>query len=277
MGQFWGLSVNDDMLLRCVVLNLAKQISLCTSNAKSFGLGYYSQGELLQRFEPQCKESTIDSALAIDGIRAEMLVMHMRSNSNGPTKRECIHPFRFKEWLFAHNGSIVGFLEIKDRILNSIPSFIRRNIKAETDSELMFHLFLSFLYDAGELNRKDADIQIIGDALARTLATIDEFAHVEGNPKSDASIIVTNGYSMVTVNRGYHTDYLCLNGILDCPACRITLHPNDPDFSRADHEDLRAVLVRSCKNPVQSTETVKVVDNSILLISKKQEVSVRTF
>lgn len=276
MGQFWGLSIGDDSLVPCAVNRYLPRISRCTVDTGSFGLGWYSRGELLQRVEPGCREEPLDVLRMVENVRADLLVMHARKTKGGPTKREDIHPFRFKEWLFAHNGTIDGFDVIKNNLLEAIPSFLRRNIKGETDSELIFHLFLSFLYDAGALNRPEPQISQIGDAVVRTIATVDEFAHVRHIPPSPASIIVSDGYSLVAASRGIPVEYTLMDTISDCARCRTSMRPGDPESAKVNH-DVRAVLVCSCESPSTETEFALLNDNSLLLISKHQEITIRAF
>jgi glutamine amidotransferase len=278
MGQFWGLSINDDALVSCAVQKHVSRISMCTVDTGSFGLGYYSRGELLQRVEPRCQGEPLDVLRMVENTRADLVIMHARSQGGtAPAKREDIHPFRFKEWLFAHNGKIEGFFEIKDKLLDAIPSFIRRNIKGETDSELVFHLFLSFLYDAGDLSRPEADIAAVGDALVRTFATVDEFAHIQNKPISNASVIVSDGYSMVVGSRGIPVDYAVIDGMADCDRCRTSVRPGDTNAPQVDHEDVKAVLVCSCETGADTSCYTKLDDNTVLLVSKNQEIATRVF
>ena len=276
MGQFWGLSISDDTLVPCAVRRHLPRIARCTVDTGSFGLGYYSRGELLQRVEPGFRNEPLDVMHMVENTRADLVVMHARKSKGGPARREDIHPFRFKEWLFAHNGAVEGFPEIKESLLETVPSFIRRNIKGGTDSEVVFHLFLSFLFDAGALNRPDAQLSEIGDALVRTIATVDEFAHIRGIPTSPGSMIVSDGYSLAAGCRGIPVDYAIIDGIDDCERCRTSMRPGDPEAGRIDHE-VKAVLVCSCEGIAGEPGYISLEDGRLLMISKRQEITVRAF
>lgn len=275
MGQFWGLSINDDSLVPCAVLKHLSRVSSCAADSGSFGLGYYSRGELLQRQEPRCPEEPLDLTGMMESIRADLLIMHTRGDKGAPAKPENIHPFRFKEWLFAHNGEVAGFSEIKERLLEAVPSFIRRNIKGGTDSEVLFHLFLSFLYDAGCLNRPAVQTSEIGDAVVRTFATVDEFAHLRDIPPSAASVIVSDGYSLVAGSRGILVDFAVIDEILYCERCRGSMRPGEPDSARVDHS-VNAVFVCSCSG--EKTSPFRPLDdNCLLLVDKHQKTTFRAF
>ena len=109
MAQFWALSTNDDTLVGCALAPFNEKVDLLKDDAGGWGLGYYSRGELLQRVEPRGRAAVLDIGEVVRDIRADMVIMHARSATVGTVRRENIHPFRFKEWLFAHNGTTVGF------------------------------------------------------------------------------------------------------------------------------------------------------------------------
>jgi hypothetical protein len=277
MSQFWGLSISDDSFVDCALAPHLDSLNLITGDTGWWGLGYYSRGELLQRFEPKKTGEPLDVAEVTHGLKADLIFMHTRNATVGQMRRENVHPFRFKEWLFAHNGTIYGFEEIKPKILDSIPSFIHRNLKGETDSEHLFHLFLSFLYDAGMLNRPDPGIMPIGDALVRTFATVDEFAGVAGEEASASSFIVSDGYSLVAGGRHIPVDYTVIDGIEDCPVCRKSIRPGDSAAAPVGHDALKAVIVRSAGGDAPPPVFSRLRDNTLLMVSRAQEVTLRPF
>ena len=276
MGQFWGLSIGNDALVPCAVRKYIRRISGCTENAGSYGVGCYTRGELLQRVEPRCEGGPPDVEMMLDKTRADLVIMHARSRKDHPMQRENIHPFRFKEWLFAHNGEVEGFGEIKQELLEVIPSFIRRNIKGETDSEVLFHLFLSFLYDAGKLGRPAVKPSEIGDALVRTFATVDEFAHIRNIPTSPASVIVSDGYSMAAGRRGIPVEVATIDGIENCERCHGSIPPGDREAPRVNHE-VKAVLICSCNDTERDETLTAVEDNTLLLVDRHQTITYRPF
>jgi len=277
MSQFWGLSINDDSLVECVLTPHFDSVNLTTGDTGWWGLGYYSRGELLQRSEPKNEGDPLDIAAVIQGLRADLIFMHTRNATVGQVRRENVHPFRFKEWLFAHNGTIRGFDAIKGNLLDAMPSFIQRNVKGDTDSEHVFHLFISFLYDAGMLARPDAGIAAIGDAMVRTFATVDEFANIAGEVPSPASFIVSDGYSFVAGSRGIPVDYTVIDGIKDCVVCRKSVRPGETVPSLVNHDVLKAVIVRSAGGAEPPPSFSRLENNTLLMVSRTQEVAVRPF
>ena len=119
----------------------------------------------------------------------------------GARRTENTHPFRYRQWLFANTGTIQGFSELRERLSGSLPEFLRRDVRGETDSELLFHLFLSFLHDAGQLAEALVEPAATRAALRSTLALIDRLCAEEGQPPSTLNILVTDGEHMVAAHR----------------------------------------------------------------------------
>jgi glutamine amidotransferase len=54
------------------------------------------------------------------------------------------HPFRYNNWLFVHNGEIFEIEKFRRELLLAVDQKYFENILGSTDSELMFHLALTF-------------------------------------------------------------------------------------------------------------------------------------
>jgi len=250
MSHFVAYASNSADHLACAIEGFAADLLLPCEASGGWGLGYFSAGELLQRIEPLDREATIDAGGVLAGIRSNVLILHARRASVGTVRRENTHPFRFQEWLLAHNGTFAGFEGFRDRLLDLMPPFIQRRVRGDTDSEHFFHLVLSFLYDSGRIGRADSGCEAIRDALRQAVRTFDEFARAGGHPASPASIVMTDGYSMVALERGIPVHVALVEGIRDCGVCRISSAPKDPP-APVNHDEVRAILIRSGGSPVR--------------------------
>ncbi|MFX5793311.1 hypothetical protein ABTD98_19785, partial [Acinetobacter baumannii] len=83
-------------------------------------------------------------------------------------------------WLFAQTGTLPQFDLIRERLVASVPEFLRGGLRGETDSEVIFHVFLSFLHDAGRLNDAVVEAPVVRAAIRSTLAVIDAMASEVG-------------------------------------------------------------------------------------------------
>ncbi len=166
-----------------------------------WGLGFYQAGEVLLRRRPLDDREEIDLAEAAEDVRADVLLGHLRRASVGALRTENTHPFRYRSWLWAQTGTIDGFERLRGRLLEAQPEFLRRNVRGETDSELFFYLFLSFLHDAGHLERAHTSHEAIAAALRASIALVDRLSAEEGFGPNAGDILVTDGERMVAVHR----------------------------------------------------------------------------
>lgn len=180
-----------------------------------WGIGFYQAGEVLLRRRPLDERDAIDLAEAAEDVRADILLGHVRLASVGALRTENTHPFRYRSWLWAQSGTIAGFERLRPRLLDAQPEFLRRNVRGETDSELFFYLFLSFLHDAGHLEPGHATFEAIAAALRASIALVDRLSAEEGHGPNGGDILVSNGERMVAVHRNGQMIYRVLHGRYD--------------------------------------------------------------
>ncbi len=166
-----------------------------------WGLGFYQGGEVLMRRRPIDDHDVIDLAQLAADVRADVLIGHVRSATVGALRTENTHPFRYRQWLFAQTGTLDGFDSIRERLLASVPGFLRGNVRGETDAELIFHVFLSFLHDRGKLDDGGVPPSTVTDAMRASLAVLDGMSAEVGARPGQVNIVVTNGESMVAVHK----------------------------------------------------------------------------
>jgi glutamine amidotransferase len=166
-----------------------------------WGLGFYQGGEVLLRRRPLDDHETIDLALLGGDLRADVLLGHVRSATVGALRTENTHPFRYRQWLFAQTGTLAAFDSMHDRLVATVPGFLRSNIRGETDAEIIFHVFLSFLHDAGTLENPDVSPDAVVSAMRSSLAVVDAMAaEVDAEP-ARVNILLTNGEVLVGVQK----------------------------------------------------------------------------
>jgi glutamine amidotransferase len=178
-------------------------------------------------------------------LRTDCAVVHVRHATVGNRALENTHPFRFRHWLFAHNGSLPGFASLRPALLERIPEFLVRSIRGETDSELIFSLFLGRVHETGRLDDPELDRRSIADALKQTVEILDEVADAGGQPRGVLNAVVTNHHAMVALRRGLPMAWIRRHGIRDCEACRKQPDVTGREPRRVDHEQFKYVMVAS--------------------------------
>jgi len=115
------------------------------TNGDGFGVGWYGKGEqpgLFHSIRPAWNDFNLrDLAL---NIESPLFMAHVRATSLATIQETNCHPFRYKNWLFLHNGQIEEIQKFRKELLLAVGDEYFENILGSTDSELMFHLALSF-------------------------------------------------------------------------------------------------------------------------------------
>jgi glutamine amidotransferase len=180
-----------------------------------WGVGFYQAGEILMRRRPIDERAEIRVADLTSDVRADVLLSHVRIATVGAPRTENTHPFRYRQWLFANTGTVEAFARLRGRLGEQLPAFLRRNVRGETDSELIFHLFLSFLHDAGVLDRASVDPPAARAALRGAIALVDGLCAEEGAPPTALNVLVTNPEYLLAFHAGGPMGYRVFEGKRD--------------------------------------------------------------
>jgi predicted glutamine amidotransferase len=201
MARLFGFIGNRPDLGAKVLEAEAKCIDVRTAgNPFGWGVGFYQGGEVLLRRRPLDEREIIPIAAQLADVRSDALLGHARQATVGALRSENTHPFRYRQWLFAHTGTVAGFPMIRERLVESLPEFLRRSIRGESDSEVFFHVFLSFLHDAGQLNQPSVDPSDVRTALRASVALFDRLSAEEGFQPEEFNLGLTDGERLVAVH-----------------------------------------------------------------------------
>jgi glutamine amidotransferase len=180
-----------------------------------WGVGFYQSGEVLMRRRPIDDREDIDLASLCADVRADVVLGHVRSATVGTLRTENTHPFRYRQWLFAQTGTVSYFDAIRERLVATVPEFLRGGIRGETDAELVFHVFLSFLHDAGRLGDLAVEPGAVREALRSSVAVVDGMAAEVGGEPAALNLVITDGENLVALHRGQKMAYRTLAGRSD--------------------------------------------------------------
>lgn len=114
-------------------------------NGDGTGLGWYEhrpEPALFRSITPAWGDDNL-LELATE-IRTRLFLAHVRAGTGTPVQQTNCHPFRYRNWLFVHNGHVGGYQRLRRELLLAVRPDLFENIGGSTDSELMFHLALTF-------------------------------------------------------------------------------------------------------------------------------------
>ena len=125
--------------------SLHSRLGVETTNGDGFGLGWYGAGEgpaLYHSVSPAWGDTNLRELAA--HIESPLFIAHVRATTGTAIQQTNCHPFRHGRWLFVHNGVIQGFDEMRRDLMLAVDPELFRGIHGSTDSEVLFHLALTF-------------------------------------------------------------------------------------------------------------------------------------
>ncbi|MFO0680485.1 MAG: class II glutamine amidotransferase [Sandaracinus sp.] len=229
-----------------------------SASADAWGIGFYQGGEVLHKKRPHRGGDHVSWNDIAGNVRTDVAIIHLRTATVGDYRAENTHPFRMRQWLFAHVGTVAGFDAIKSALLDPMPDFLRRNVRGTTDSEVIFHSLLSFLDDAGRLDDVDAEPKTLLSAARSTLSLVERLGQEVGAPPSTLSFVLTNGRQMMAVRRGLPVSYV-----------EREIGGDARTMGRGPGSTLRYVMVVGGDTAVSAPEHQPLDDGQALLIDRE--------
>ncbi len=137
--------------------SLHSKLGAEATNGDGFGLGWYgvdvdrpdvpdTRGQdipvLFRGIEPAWNDRNLRELAR--STSSGLFLAHLRASTGSPIQRTNCHPFRHERWLWMHNGSIHGFDQMKRDLVLAVDPALYPEIEGSTDTEVMFHLALTF-------------------------------------------------------------------------------------------------------------------------------------
>jgi predicted glutamine amidotransferase len=200
-----------------------------TDQSGAWGVGFYQGDEVLHKKQPTPDGQPVDWDSIVQNIKSDCAIAHVRQATVGAFSVDNTNPFRFRQWLFAHVGTMTAFDEVKDELLASVPDFLRRNVRGRSDSELLFHLVLGELHEASQLEALTPTSESVVGAIHKTLRKVDEVVG-SARPTSTLNLIIGNGQMLVGARHGGAFGWVERTGLTDLAAGSMeeTARPGSP-------------------------------------------------
>ena len=128
-----------------VVQSLHSQMGAEETNGDGFGVGWYGDRDtpaVFRSIEPAWNDRNLRALSA--HIRSPLVFAHIRASTGSPVQQTNCHPFQHGRWLWMHNGMIREYHRLKRDLTLAVSPERYPDIEGTTDSEVMFHLALSF-------------------------------------------------------------------------------------------------------------------------------------
>jgi len=136
------------------------------TNGDGFGLGWYGTRDvpgLFRSIRPAWNDFNLRDLAG--QVESPLFLAHVRATSLATVQETNCHPFRYKNWLFVHNGEIFEVEKIRRALLMEIAPELFSNVLGTTDSEVLFYLALTYGLERdplGALERMAGTVEAIG-------------------------------------------------------------------------------------------------------------------
>lgn len=154
-----------------VAQSLNSPLGAETVNGDGFGFGWYPTGApkgttpaLFHSIEPAWNDANLSELTR--ALTSPLFFTHVRAATAPPIQQTNCHPYRYENWMFMHNGAIAGWRELRRDLTLAIDPSLYPNVLGTTDSEVLFHLALTY-------GLRDDPI----DAIGRAIRTVESVGH----------------------------------------------------------------------------------------------------
>jgi predicted glutamine amidotransferase len=207
--------------------SLHSRMGVETTNGDGFGMGWYGAGEgpgVYHAIAPAWGDQNLRELAA--HIESPLFIAHVRATTGTAIQQTNCHPFRHGRWLFVHNGVLAEFDTMRRDLMLAVDPSLFTGIRGSTDSEVLFHLALTFGLE---------DDPVL--ALERAIGFVEETAR-RHNIKApvQASIGVTDGNRLWALRYASEGRPRTLFASADASAIR-RLYPDNERLQRLRDED----------------------------------------
>ncbi len=197
------------------------------TNGDGFGFGWYGAGEgpgVYHSVSPAWGDANLRELAA--HIESPLFIAHVRAAIGSPVQQTNCHPFRHGRWLFAHNGYLGGFRDVRRELMLAIDPELFPDVHGSTDTEVVFQLALTYGLEDDPVG-----------ALERTVGLIEEVARPHGIEDAvQATFGVSDGESLWAVRYATTGRARSLFASSDVDTIR-QLHPGNERFKRLTSDD----------------------------------------
>jgi len=247
----------EDLLLKpahgLIDQSLHSRMGVETTNGDGFGIGWYGMGDgpaLYHSVAPAWGDTNLRELAA--HIESPLFIAHVRATTGTAIQQTNCHPFRHGRWLLVHNGVIAGFDTLRRDLILAVDPSLFAGIRGSTDSEVLFHLALTF-------GLEDDPVA----ALEQAIGVVEECARAHGIENAvQASIGVTDGERLWAIR--YSTERKSRTLFVSAEAATVRrLNPDNPNLQRFKDEDRIVVSEPIADLPGAWNE---VPDGSVLVV-----------
>ena len=272
MCRLYGFSASEKTGLECSLLQAHNSLfqqsrndSLGRSNPDGWGISFYESGKpSLEKGHGMAADDPRYKKVA-SSVRSNIVISHIRLATVGATEPQNVHPFVYGVWSFAHNGTVSGFPELEELLIQETDPLLQRHRLGSTDSEQVFYWLLTRMQTAGisldtaiGSNDQSEKVFSILASSAKELMTRSTMAQSE---VAKLNFLLTDGNEMFATRWNNSLHVAQRQGTRDCQVCQL-------DHVHQDAPNYRAVVIAS--EPITEEPWQEIENESVCHIDSEQ-------
>jgi len=270
MCRLYGLCATEPTKVECTLVHAQNALMTQSradlsgkSHAHGWGVATYENGMPTVERQAWAAYHGEHFKRAAAQIFANTVIAHIRHATVGDAAIENTHPFVHGKWVFAHNGTVPNFQQIKEKLLGETAPSLRAAIKGQTDSEHIFYYALT-VFEREELD----DLQ---ELISRVIGNIEHWClEIDPSAPIGLNIMLTDGRQFAGSRLGRTLYHIEREGIYDCEICGF------PHIHHQQIKEYRAIVVAS--EPVTHEDWNEIPNRSVWSIgADRKGISISSF
>ncbi|MCP3964082.1 MAG: class II glutamine amidotransferase [bacterium] len=245
MCRLYGFRGNEPTRVGCTLVHAqnallaqSRQDGVGESHPDGWGIGVYE--DAAPRIERSAAAAFDDQYFntTAEGVFARTVIAHVRQATVGDSNAANTHPFSYRGWMFAHNGTVTAFERVRPRMIEETAPALCGLNEGTTDSEVFFYWLLSRMARAGiDLEGGGGERERLVAVVAEALPYLADLCDRAGPEKpAILNLLLTDGETLVAGRWRKSLHWAARDGIRDCDVCDVRHSPGT---------DYRAVVIAS--------------------------------
>ena len=248
MCRLYGFRANEPTKVECTLVHAQNALLVQSrsdlrgvSHTDGWGIACYSGAQPQVERRDAAAYDDVHFSETAERIYAHTVIAHVRRATVGGPSTLNTHPFRYRHWAFAHNGTVTAFEKIRAEMEQETSSALQRHRQGTTDSEQIFYWLLTRLEAAGiDPHRRGSELGVIGAVLADSVQRLASWCDEAGTEEpAKLNLLLTDGKLLVASRWNNTLHRVERIGVHDCEICGI------PHVHHQQGQRYRAVVVAS--------------------------------